>query len=343
MNRTQNGRWLALGFLLCGVARVQPASAEPKPAGHKIEPAKAGAPEVKKKLGPAPDRQTSAKVDAYIELSNAESQGVFEERESVLREIDPKVGPTCKESITLPTTIGAEDGRYDAYRKKLKAKPALPADAAALRMVDAVEELHNLGKRPGPHSSYQARGKPADWCKELKEVFPLLLSAFDKFSESSREVRAYVDTFSDERDQREVESTLKKYGKHYRYQFAKLTLGGKLMMRAIRAELAKPAPEVAAVRQQFAAYFAVTDETKAMMDKEPENPKTEPYPNTFSFFLGESVPALRRSSEALLAAIAQKPDKKQKELVDRDWSDVIASYNSIIGYMNQVQFEAKQK
>ena len=81
-------------------------------------------------------------------------------------------------------------------------------------MVDAVEELRNLGKRPGPHNKDQARGKPAEWCTQQEEVFPLLLAAFDKYSASSREVRAYVDNFTDERDQREVDSTLKKYGKH---------------------------------------------------------------------------------------------------------------------------------
>jgi len=73
------------------------------------------------------------------------------------------------------------------YRKRLKAKPALPPDAAALRMVDAVEELRKLGQRPGPHSLLQARGKPEEWCKELKEVFPLLMAAFDKYSDSNRE------------------------------------------------------------------------------------------------------------------------------------------------------------
>ena len=337
--------WVVLG-LVVGVSSFVPlaqAADAAKPAVKKVEPAKPGPATPKKKLGPAPDKPTSAKVSAYIDLINQESEHLFSMRDTWLKAIDRKAGPTCKEKVSLETTIGPDGGRYDIYRKRLKAKPALPPDAAALKMVDAVQELRKIGERPGPHNEYQAKGTPGEWCQQLKAVFPLLLAAFDKYEDGNREVRAYVDTFTDERDLRELDSTQKKYGKHYRYQFAALTVEGKIMMRAIRAELAKSAPDAAAVREKIASYLALADETKTMMDAEPKNAKTEPYPNTFRFFLIESVPKLKRASDALLTSLAQKPDPKQAERLDRDWGSVVTAYNEIIGYMNQISFEQKQK
>jgi len=45
----------------------------------------------------------------------------------------------------------------------------------------------------------------------------------------------------------------------------------------------------------------------------------------------------------LQALLAQKLDKKQRERVDSAWDGVINSYNEIVGYLNQMQFESKQK
>jgi hypothetical protein len=334
----------AMGWLATegsALARADNPASTPTAAAQPAPPAP---PSPKKKLGPPPDKKTSAKVNAYIELLNEESEPMFSERDRWYKAIDPKAGPTCKESnISIPNTIGPDGGRYEAYRQKLKAKPALPPDAAALRMVDASEELRNIGKRPGPHSEYQARGKPGEWCKQLKETFPLMVAIFDKYAEGNREVRTYVDNFTDERDRRELETTLKKYGKHYRYQFAAMVLEGKAMMRGVRAELGQGQPDVAAVRQFFANYLALADETKAMMDKEPPKQKTEPYPDTFRFFLVESLPKVKRASEELLTTMAQKPDKKQQERLDSQWDRVVTTYNEVIGYMNQIHFENKQK
>ncbi|MGC4087571.1 MAG: DUF3829 domain-containing protein [Polyangiaceae bacterium] len=352
-----NGRWVSVASVLGLLSAHTPLFAETgKPAAPKAAtlaaaaavPAGSPAPPVvappKKKLGPAPDKQTSAKVNAYIEVLNGESEHVFSERDRWYQAIDPKLGPTCKEkNISFEQIVGPDGGRFDAYRKKLKAKPALAPDAAALRMVDAAEELRNIGKRPGPHNEYQARGKPEAWCKELKEAFPLLVAAFDKYGEANREVRDYVDDFTDERDQRELETTLKKYGKHYRHRFAALVLQGKVMMRGVRAELGKEQPDAAVVKRHFSAYLALADDAKATMDTEPPKQKTEPYPQVFRFFLIESIPKLKRASEELLTTLAQKPEKQRDQRLDKNWDAVVASYNDVIGYMNQVQFEQKQK
>lgn len=83
--------------------------------------------------------------------------------------------------MRISRSIGPDGGIFDAYRKNLKAKPVLPPDAAALNMVDAVEELRNLGKEPGAHTEYQGRSEPGSWCKKLKETYPRMLVIFDKF------------------------------------------------------------------------------------------------------------------------------------------------------------------
>jgi hypothetical protein len=294
-----------------------------------------------KKPGPPPDKATSAKVNSYIELMNAESNELFAQRQALLREIDPKVGPTCKENVQLQQELGPDGGKYDAYRKALKAKPALKPDAAALKMVDAVQELWNLGKESGPHGP-PPRGPNDEWCKRLKSVFPRYMAAFDKYEEGSREVSAYVEAFTDDRDVREVDAMLKKFGKHYHYQFARLTLEGKLMMRAVRAELAKHEPDAAVLKQHFDAYLALADETKAMMDKEP-NKANEPYPTSFQFLLIESMPKLKRASEAMLATLGEKPEKKRAERLDSNWGELVNVYNEIIRLGNQMTWSAKQK
>ncbi len=323
---------------------ANPTAAEvSKPGGRATVQASASTAPAKKKLGPAPDNATNAKVNDYIEVVNEASESFHRVRHDWFSQINPKAGPTCKENVSIEQTIGPDGGSYDAYRKKLKAKPALPPDAAALHMVDAVEELRNIGKEPGPCTEYQGRSQPGSWCRRLKESYPRMLAIFEKYNQGEREVRAYIDNFTDERDLRVTETSLKKHGKHYRFQFATLALEGKRMMRAIGLEVAKDAPNAAITKQRFDSFFALTDEIRATLDKEPPNQKAEPYPNPFGFFLTESVPKIKRASATLLETLAQKVDKKRGERLDGDWRAVVAGYNDMLVYMNQVHCGAEGK
>jgi len=309
------------------------------PALVNAEPADS-ATEPQKKLGPPPDKQTAAKVNAYIDVMNNENEQLFSQQREWLSVIDPKVGPTCKEQISIRQEIGPKDGRYDVYRKRLKAKPALPADAAALRMVDAVEELHDLGRGPGPYNSYQ--GKDGSWCKRLKEVFPQVLAIFQKYSASEAEVRAHVERFTDERDERDAQAALKKYGRNYRYAFARMVLDGKIMMRGLHAEMAKHSPDPNVVRDLFTAYLTLGEEMKAKMDVD-VHAKVELFPHVFRFFLIESLPKIKRGRDALLESLSAPPEKRRAERNERAFSQVISAYNEIIGYMNQVKFDPNMK
>jgi len=80
-----------------------------------------------------------------------------------------------------------------------------------------------------------------------------------------------------------VEATLKKYGKHYRYQFARMVLEGKTMMHTVHGELDKATPDAgSAVHDAFASYLGLADETQAMMDKEPAEREDGALPPMFS-------------------------------------------------------------
>src|SRR6188768_760666 len=166
--------WLGLGLFFGAAALPQPSRAEAAQpavkAGASAKPTEAPAnSSAPRKPGPPPDKQTSAKVNGYIEFINAETNDVYAMRAELFRYIDPKLGPTCKESTVLRQPIGPDYGKFDDYRKRFQAKPALKPDAAALKMVDAVEALWKLGKEPAPHSLLQAK-TPDEWCKRIKEV-----------------------------------------------------------------------------------------------------------------------------------------------------------------------------
>jgi hypothetical protein len=317
-------------------ASAKPADASAKPSGAGAKPTDASS---TRKPGPPPDKQTSAKVNSYIDFMNAETNDVYAQREELFRYIDPKVGPTCKESTTLRQPIGPDYGKFDDYRKRINAKPALKPDPAALKMVDAVEGLWKLGKEPGPHSLLQAK-TPDEWCKRLKEVFPRYVALFDQYAAGNRELSAFVDTFTEDRDLREVDAALKKYGKHYRYQFARLTLEGKIMMRVVREQLRSETPDVAGLREHFAAYFAIADETLAMMKKEP---KEEAYPVNFKFFLIDSMPKLKSASDDLLTLLSGPKSKDFDKRLDSKWDRLVDAYNEIIHYGNTMGWDAKQK
>jgi Protein of unknown function (DUF3829) len=343
MGTRLNAAWLGLGLQVGALWLARPCQAETtKPAGKPATPAKAvDAPSALKKPGPPPDKQTSAKVNAYIELMNAETNKLYSMRADLFQHIDRKVGPTCKEGFELQNPIGPNGGKYDEYRKRLKAKPPLKPDAAALKMVDAVEALWNLGREPGPHSLLQAK-TPDEWCKRIKEVFPRYVALFDQYTTGNRELSAYVDSFTEDRDRREIDAALKKYGQHYHYQFARLTLEGKLMMRAAGEEMHKDKPDAAVLREAFAAYLAIADQTLAMMKAEPKS-DAEPYPDRFFFFLMESMPKFRTAKDEMLAVFAEKPSKEFGERLDSKWSSLISAYNEIIRYSNGIEWSPKQK
>jgi Protein of unknown function (DUF3829) len=311
------------------------------PAAQTAAPVPAPAP--KKKLGPPPSKATSAKVNQYIELMNAESNHMFGLREAWFKAIPAGAQPTCQENLQLELNLGPDGGKYDAYRKQLNAKPALAPDKAALAMVDAAQAAWLVGKRGGPRSKGPGKGINDEWCKKLKEVHPLMLDAFQKYAQGNQVVREYVDLFVDERDLREVDAVEKKYGKRYRYHFALMALEGKLMMRKLRAELEKSAPDVAAVHAAFAAYFTIPDAAKALYDAEPRPFKRDPVPPSFQLLLIEVTPKLKREAAELERVLSQKPDDKHAKQVDYQWGRLVDAYNEQVRDMNGATFDPQQK
>ena len=338
--------WVVAMFLVVGssaqLAEAKKA-APAKPTPPKAPTAASPPPASPKKPGPPPDKATSAKVNAYIELMNAESNHMFSLREDWFKELPPGAQPTCKENVRLEPNIAPDRGKYEAYRKTLKAKPALSPDTSALAMVDAAQAVWLIGKRSGPRAKSPGNAPNDVWCSKLKEVHPLMVDAFQKYAQGNDVVRAYVDAFVDDRDLREVDSVQKKYGKRYRYHFALMALEGKLMMRKLRAELAKDAPDAAVVHGIFASYFAVTDSAKTLYDAEPRPFKKEPVPPGLVFALTEVVPKLKRESVDLEKVLGKTADAKRAKSLDDSWGRVVNAYNEQIRYMNNTSFDAHQK
>src|SRR5262245_47644780 len=168
---------------------AKPASAAPK----------AGAPAAK--LPPAPDAKTNAKVNAYIEMMNRESSRLLEERARWLSEVDPKVGPTCKEqNLGLNGIDSGAQARYAGYKKTALAKPKLEVDDAALKMIEALEALRTPAEKDV--FTFSNPNLKAEKCKRSKELFPVLLSNWDQYAQGNDVMRAFVDKFTDERDLR---------------------------------------------------------------------------------------------------------------------------------------------
>ena len=217
----RNQLLLASAFAAALLLGTAPSAAAPHSAGAQADKME--------KAGPPPDAKTKAKYNYIIEFMNKESQPIIDARASWLHEIrDPKAGPTCKENnISAGSGFGPDmQQRIAEYRKQFKAKPKLDADEPVQQMVQALDELQKPTSDADEVLAYRNKNKP-DRCGKLKELHPLLMAGWHKYVEGLVALEPYIETYTDDRDRRDVETTLKKYGKHYRYHFARIVLVSK--------------------------------------------------------------------------------------------------------------------
>jgi hypothetical protein len=209
------------------------------------------------------------KVNAYVEIINAWSNHVYDNRDRYAKWVaDMQAGPTCKErDISSPSSIG-ESARDDfkAYRKAIAKAPKLEADEAALQMVTALEEL----MKPVSEASVYYHGNKyrQDGCKRGKELHPIILAGWSKFIQGDRAVRAFVEKYNDERQATELADAAKKYGKKLHYHHLKLAMDGKALVRAVDVVRATPKPDLLPLRGVLATFQQTLTDTKALVDKE---------------------------------------------------------------------------
>jgi len=330
---------LTLSIALAGVATAG-AATPAKPVTAKPGAANAGSKAVK--APPPPDAKTNAKVNGYIEMMNRESSSLFEQRARWLSEVDPKVGPTCKEqNLGLNGIDSGAEARYAGYRKTVLAKPKLEIDDAALKMVEALEALRKPAEKDV--FTFTNPDLKAEKCKRSKELFPVLLANWNQYSQGYEVMRPFVDKFTDERDLREVETTAKKYGKRYRYHFALIVNASKSLLATIAAEAHKPEPSTAPIIEKLTPFNALVDESKQMMDSDPAAKKGDPYPPGLLTLLHDSMPRFQKSVSRYIETLDNKTAKNRLPQAKSDWGYLVDCYNKVVDQMNNVRFDSSQK
>lgn len=227
-------------LLLAATAAGQNPPAKPassaKPAASTGKPAALPKADAPVKLGPAPDKKTTAKFGAYITMMNAESGPVFSERSRWVSHIkDSKAGPTCDEANTnldLYPPDRDSKAHYADYRKRLLEKPKLPGDDHALAMVGALEQL--LEPRTLARVPYTTKpDEKAKNCANMQQLHPKLMAGWAKYIDGYRALNPLVEKFTAERNLRELQEIQKKYGKRHRYEFQRLILSAKALIATV--------------------------------------------------------------------------------------------------------------
>jgi hypothetical protein len=343
--RFQNRSAMAWLFVIALGFWPSPSDAAPSAAsGKSATKAASSKPAPAKKPPPAPDAKTEAKVSLYITIMNKESEAIFEERGEWLRKVrDPKAGPTCKEqSLNLSRNVGRDEAEtYAEYKKKLLAKPKLEADAAALKMVEALEDLRKPTEEGAPY--FFRKDLEKSRCAKTKELFPILMAGWNKYAEGYEALREFVDKFTDERDAREVESTAKKYGKRHRYHFARLVTETKALLRTMAVQARKSDPDPAPVQEKLASLSGIVDEAKSLITKDNDAKKGDSYPPGLSLLLFDSMPGFQKTVKTYLDTVNAKTAKNRTSALKSDWERVVRDYNKMIDQMNGVQFGSGQK
>jgi hypothetical protein len=311
-----------------------------------VAPAANAAPDAKPakpvKVAPAPDAKTNAKVNSYIQMMNRESARIFDERARWFSEVNPKVGPTCKEqNLGLDGVDREAEARYAGYKKTILAKPKLEVDDAALKMVEALEALRLPAEKDV--FTFSNPELKLEKCKRAKELFPLLSANWNQYLQGHEVMSAFVEKFTDERDLREVETTAKKYGKRYRYHFARIVNETKALLRTISAEAHKPEPNSAPIIEKLAPFSALIEESKQQMDSDPAARKGQPYPPGLSLMLSDSMPLFQKAVARYVSTIDNKSAKNRVPQSKSDWEYVVDCYNKVVAQMNGVRFDKNQK
>src|SRR5579859_8133900 len=191
--------------------------------------------------GPTPK---DVKIGVYVEMINGESNFVFDNEAGYEKWVaDPSTGPTCKEvGLRGPSSPTAAD-RYAHYSRELAKAPKLEVDAAAVQMVEALEQLHAPVQEA---SDYYFSGKyNQDGCKRGKELHPLLMAGWAKYERADAVVRSYVEKYTDERDAAELGDVLRRFGKRLHYYHQKLLVDSKALVRIAEAQIRAEHPDTA--------------------------------------------------------------------------------------------------
>jgi len=287
-----------------------------------------------------------AKINAIIAMINSESNHVYKNYSTYKKiVVDPR-GPTCKELDLQRLVSGMGDSapeRYAGYRKSFKKAPKLEIDEQALAMVAASEELYEPENEAS--SYYFKREYTKDDCKRGVELHSQLMGGWTKFIEAERNVRAFIDKYTDERDTAELAKTQKKYGKGLHFYHSKLMMDAKALVRLTDASPL----DAAKMKTQLDAYDVVVGEAQALVKKEKEAKKNADaiYQGGYQQFV-DRASRYKDSIKELLRVLDEeaKDPKAAKTMPDRrkrSYENLVNSYNGLVDQSNRVMYSKTMK
>ena len=287
-----------------------------------------------------------AKVSVYISIINSQSQYVFKSYSSYTKQVaDVNKGPTCNEIDPARLSPGSMSSSalddYKSWKKALAKAPKLESDAAALDMVDALEQLY--GPENEASEYYYQRKYKADACKRGIELHPLLMAGWTKYMKAEDTLRVFLDKYTDERDTAELVKTEKQYGKGLHYHQSKLMLQAKALVHLTDKPL-----DLATLKEQMALFEPLVTSAKELVAKEKKGKNAEGiYHGGYEQFVsaasqyGDTVKRLVNVLEEERAD--PKSAAKQPQRLQDSVKSSISAFNRLVDQSNKVMYTKAMK
>ncbi|MGC4095090.1 MAG: DUF3829 domain-containing protein [Polyangiaceae bacterium] len=289
-----------------------------------------------------------AKVSTFIAMINSESGHVFDNYARYSKLIaDLEKGPTCKELDLQRAVSGmgpSAPERYAGYKKALVKGPKLEVDAAAQEMLSAAEALF---KPENEASEYYFKNEyRKDSCKRGTEFNAVLVPNWVRYMKADREMRAFLDKYTDERDTAELTKSEKKYGKALHYYHSKLMMSAKRLIRIANKEPF----DAAEVRKQLEAFEPDIGEAQALAKKAGEKDKRTAdaiYQGGYSQLLSR-CDRFRDTLKEILRVVDEeaKDPKAAKTMPNRrknSMESMVTAYNGLVDQSNSTMYSKSMK
>jgi len=285
---------------------------------------------------------TDVKVNGYVEIINTWSEYVYKNRDRYAKAVaDMKTGPTCKER-DVPSLGGVGDdapNEYKQLRKAINKTPKLDADAAALAMVTALEDM--LKPTKDADTYYSSRKYKDDNCKHGQELHPVLVQAWDKYIQGEQVVRAFVEKYNDDREAKDLVAAQKKYGKGFHYYHLKMLIDSKLLVRAVDGA-GGPKSDASQLQDLRTTFQQSVSEAQELVKKGKGGKNSDAiYEGGYEQMVGyaadyaKNVDAFVKKLDT--ASKATENDRKSAR------KEAISSYNSFVEQSNKVAYGTGMK
>ncbi|MEO8903585.1 MAG: DUF3829 domain-containing protein [Polyangiaceae bacterium] len=262
----------------------------------------------------------------------------------VKRVKDLDKGPTCKElgpQSWLSSMGPSAPERVAAYRKGLSKQPKLEVDAAALRMVDALDQLY---KPVAEASDYYFLSKfNKDACKRGDELHPLLMAGWTQYIQAEHILRAFLDKYTDERDATDLGIVQKKYGKALHYYQQKLLIDAKALIRVTNVKQ----PDLAVVGPRLTTFATTLSEANAVVDQDKKGKNADAlYQGGYEQMLKKAGWFKDASDRVVTVVTREANDPKAAAATNSRPSamqSLVTAYNDLIEQSNQTMYSKTMK